>query len=74
MLTHEAIAALGNLAITADAHRAAAAALQAEVGHARAAGASWSSIGAMLGITKQAAAARFTPRATTPGSSGPRLF
>lgn len=74
MLTHEAIAALGTLATRVDAHRVAAAAVQLEVEKARLAGASWSQIGAMLGITKQAAASRFTPRAATRDDSARPLF
>jgi hypothetical protein len=74
MLTSEAVSALGSLAISADAHRQALSALHVQVQAARRAGASWSMIGAMLGITKQAAAARFTPRAATRGDSAPPLF
>lgn len=74
MLTHEAISALGSLATTADMHRQTLVALHSQVQSARAAGASWASIGAMLGITKQAAAARFTPRAATRDDSARPLF
>lgn len=74
MLTNEAVSALGSLATTADAHRQALAALNEQVHAARVAGASWASIGAMLGVTKQAAASRFTPRATTRAGSGQSLF
>lgn len=71
MLTNESITALAQLATAADAHRAAAAMVASAVIEARATGASWAQVGGMLGCSKQAAAARFTPRREP---SGPRLF
>lgn len=71
MLTPTAVATLSAVAMAADARRQAVAMEAAAVLEARAAGVSWSSIAAMLGTSKQAAAQRFTPKRAT---AHPRLF
>ncbi|WP_198668857.1 hypothetical protein [Homoserinimonas sp. OAct 916] len=45
--------------------------LHTTVGSARAAGATWQSIGATLGMTKQAAQKRFAPPAAVPAAHDP---
>lgn len=72
MLTAPTISALSALASAADEARHAQGSVAAAVRTARAAGASWSQVGAMLGISKQAAQTRFTPRRAA--QSGQRLF
>lgn len=62
MLTAEAVAELQKLAIHADRIRGAVAVQRQQVEQARARGASWSSIAAALGISRQAAQQRYGPR------------
>jgi len=56
--------ALANVLAALDARETAASDLQAAVTEARAAGATWAQIGAVMGTTKQAAAQRFTRERT----------
>jgi hypothetical protein len=56
--------ALANVLAALDARETAAANLQAAVTEAKAAGATWAQIGAVMGTTKQAAAQRFTKERT----------
>lgn len=60
---------LTTLTAVAELGRAVAAAEREAVELAKAAGTSWAAIGERLGVTKQAAARRFTPR--TPGGVAP---
>ena len=62
MFTQEAVTALTQVARAADHARAINAATYNAVQAARGAGASWTSIGNLLGMSKQAAAKRYTPR------------
>jgi hypothetical protein len=60
-----AITALFAVGTTADEWKRAAARLRIEVDDARRAGASWDSIGAMLGCTGENARKKFSPRPIT---------
>lgn len=64
---------LSAVGTTADELKRAVSRLRIEVDDARRAGASWDSIGAMVGTTGEAARQRFGPKKTT-SARGPMLF
>lgn len=63
MLTQTAVNALQTLATACEAANAAELAKVAAVEQARREGASWASIGVLLGVSKQAAAKKHNPKA-----------
>jgi hypothetical protein len=65
-LTQSTLTALMAVAATADEMQRAIARLRCEVDDARRAGASWESIGSMIGTTGEAARQRFGPKRPAP--------
>ncbi|KRA23517.1 hypothetical protein ASD65_03085 [Microbacterium sp. Root61] len=70
-LTNDSAKALERLARTADQMKLGREVLRRQVIEARGAGASWESIGRMLGVTKQTAAKVYGPRVPTARVSQP---
>jgi len=72
MLSNDAVQHLERLAKTTDQLRLGMTVQRQQVEHAREAGASWASIGAVMGMTRQAARQRYAP--TPAGQTFERLF
>lgn len=73
-LTQTTVEALGRLARTRDQLVQGAEVLRRQVIEARGAGASWQSIGSMLGITGEAARQKYGPKITPRGRQPESLF
>lgn len=73
-LSESAVEALQNVAQQADRMRHARACVQRDVNRARDAGASWASIGAMLGTTGEAARKTYGPKLPTRFSEAVALW